>query len=282
MACGDIVPAADGQRYRGVVLACTDDWAVVWIRPPLPGRGPLDGIRCVRRNGAAITFEPLATGTGPPPDPSGETATSVQIVREAVLLAEDHRPRDAVLALQRLVTTARPAGLRAAEAWCRQNLHRELASWLARLRLESALRPDAPQALKLTYVTPYEQTALARLLRALLEQKLSVRHAGRTIEQWAREPDTWRQLDPQAPALVRDARLAAATARALVRWDPGLRADAAARSAMVRLAGQLARLCARIESLPGYTDLVARSRGLAGSAPPATMPASTRPATRAP
>ena len=279
-AGGDIVPAADGRRYRGLVVAADVRWAVILTNPLPDPANPFAGWRIVRRSDEPIVFEPLALPPGRPASQpaQSEAAAAIQVLREAVLILRDDHPEDALLALQRLVTTASPAALRAAEAWCREHLHRDLAHWLARLRLEVALDPEAPRALKLTGVTRYEREALTGLLHALLEQRLAARHAGRSVEAWADEPDAELTLTPDAPALVRDARIAAAAIGALLRWDAGLRRDRARRQGLVELRRRLMRLVARIEALPGYTQQVARWRGVVPDGRTATMPAGTRPA----
>lgn len=277
LARGDIVPAADGRRYRGVVVAASERWAVLATLPAMPTANPLDGLRIVRRSGGPIVFEPLPLASPPAGPTAGDAAAAIQIVREALLIVRDDRPRDALLALQRLVTTASPQALRAAEAWCRAHLRRDLARWIARLRLDVALDPDSPRVLKISYATPYEREALAALLRALLERRLSTGYGGRSVEAWAEAPEAYEALRPDAPELVRDARVAAAAIGALLRWDPRLGRRDLRRRALSQLRQRLMRLSARVEALPGYTELVARSRGVVPARGPATMPASTRP-----
>lgn|GEM_PF-3574451 len=253
----DILTLRDGRRYRGRVI-----WEgkreivfriVVGPNSTVVRRFPRVRIKRIER------IDTPPTTSQPKPEekqhvpPAGDDFE--QMLREASELVHDGEPAAGLRALRRIVTRAPPKTLETLERRVQTERGESLAQWMATLRLRVALRGRGGRLLDVRYATPYEAGALARLAERLHDDRLKHVYDGRTLAQWARAPDDYRTLGPEALPLETDARLAAAAIGVRLRFDPRLKTDRDQRSRLIDLRARLSRLSAHISGLTGFTSL---------------------------
>lgn len=177
---------------------------------------------------------------------------AAQMLREAFELLEDQDLPAALRALQAAVLAAAPETLVRLESQCQAERGVALDELLAATRLQVTEPADSRRAFKLLYATPYERPALGRLLAAELTGRLERRYSDRSVREWAARPDEYRAAQADSRWLVADATRAAALCGARLKFDPSLKTDRATRARLADLRDGLARLAARVQSLPGY------------------------------
>lgn len=252
----DILRLRDGSRYSGTLVERTENEIV--FRTELA-----DGASAVRLFPAG-QVERVERSSSDQPGPAPTNASQSQpatagpdfeqMLREAYELIDDEDLHAALRALRRVVTRAPDDVLEDLERHVRAERGSALDEFMATIRLRAAL--GAPSGrFDLKFATRYEAAALGRQLEPLQQRLLSTTYHGKTIAHWAGLRDEYTELQPDAPRMVGDARLAAAVIGARVRFDPRLKSDIAERRRLAVLRADLARLVAKISALPGYTSL---------------------------
>jgi hypothetical protein len=151
------------------------------------------------------------------------------------------------------VLGAPQAVLRQLDEQCRASRGVPLDELLARTRIRVAGLAAHDHPFRLTYVTPYEQAALGRILAGQQQELLGRRYQGRTVAAWVESRAEYTEVGPAARQIAGDAARATAIVAARLRYDPQLAGDRAARAHLVELREDLSRLAAHILALPGYT-----------------------------
>ncbi|MEW6252223.1 MAG: hypothetical protein AB1716_16415 [Planctomycetota bacterium] len=314
----DIVHLRDGSRYYGELVSRNQREVVFRVRSA-GGRGSM-----LRTFSAALVARVELTAAREPPSPAEAATQSAraapprtgaafpdsaaaeadqeQILREAFELLDDGALPAALRALQMAVLDAPPDVLPRLEALCRDTRGTALDEVLAATRVRVADLADRGRTFRLDYATPYERTALGRILADDLNARLATRYDGRRVSDWAAAPREYTELRSDTRQLVSDAARAAALISARLRFDPTVRDDKGARVHLIETRQNLGRLAAHCLALRGYTeptgdrppdpaDLEAQrlAREMAGAAgepgaAPASAPAAptppTQPATR--
>lgn len=257
-ACADIVTLRDGSRYYGEILSESSteiEFRIHQASGAIATRVfPRALMRSAERNGMLI--DPLAEETAPA-SKSGHVAEDDfdQMLREAWELLDDHESAAALRALQKLVTRAPQEKLAKFEAAHRAQRGISLDDQMAELRLNQALATSPPGALRLKYATPFEAAALGRRLSALHDALVARQYADASVQWWADNSGAYTELRRDARHMVDDATLAAGAIGARLRFDPTLRSDRAAASAVLAQRDALSRLAARVRELPGFSAL---------------------------
>ncbi len=250
----DILHLRDGSRYQGELVS--QDTQEIVFRIQLPD-GPANIV--MRFDAAAV--ERVERQLDPPPErpPDSRPATPAQppehfeqMMREALeLLADDDLPA-ALRALQRTVLESPPALHVRLDKACRDKTGMALAELLADVRIRFAL---SGQGFRIRFATHAERPALGRMLAQRHQELLSGKYHGRTLAEWARNPEAYEHLQPDAREMVGAARRAAGMLGARLKYDPQLREDRETRVELSELRQALARLVDRVTAMRGYTDL---------------------------
>ncbi|MBL8879098.1 MAG: hypothetical protein JNG88_08260 [Phycisphaerales bacterium] len=267
-ARGDILHLRDGSKFSGRLIAETREDYLFRLdaagdRPAEIRKFPRDAVERLERGD---TVEPKADDSDQQPDDVPPQADYDQWLREAFELIDRGEMRPGVRVLSQLARLKDRATLARLDAACRAGKQQPLAEFLAAKRIE--LATSEPGAIKFTGVTEYESAALGRLLEARENDLLTHAFEGRTIRQWTVKQNEMTKATSDSPALVRDARLAAAFLAARLKYDPRLRTDREIRAALVTLHDELARLVARVAALPGYNTDAANHPSAADYGPP--------------
>lgn len=291
-ARADILHLNDGTRHYGTVEAETDSEIVFRVRL---GRGESSMVRRFARS-SVQRLERTSIDT--PPDVSDDATTAQkndagrwsdrqaeQVLREAFELLDDRDDDAAVRVMQKLVLDAGAERLKALDELCRATRGAALDELLASTRLRGAMNGREGKLFDLRYVTPFESAAMGALLEKLLNDNAAATFHGRSVESWAADPAAYDTLQPDAPAMVRAARLATAAASARLRFDARLKKDSAERARLIVLRDELTRLSAHVRGMVGFTQLGVRddesdptlqeTRRIAASQPasaPASLP----------
>ncbi|RMF82231.1 MAG: hypothetical protein D6744_06210 [Planctomycetota bacterium] len=254
----DTLHLRDGTRYSGRLIRETDE--AVLFRIELDGgaaaimrRFPRSHVARVVRTGEA---EPPVEAPRAAPTSAGSRRIE-QMLREAFELEADGDLEAALRATQAAVLAARhdPEVLARLDRLSHSAYGRPLAALLADLRVRFALRGRGGRVFDLRSATAYESAALARRLESLIAERLSRTYAGRTLREWSDAPEAIESLTPDSPALVRDARIAAAAIQARLKFDRALRRERARRAELMSVRGALMKLAAHVAALPGFTAL---------------------------
>ncbi len=264
----DILHLRDGSRYQGELVA--QDAHEVVFRIQLP-----DGSANIVMRFDAAAVERVERQLDQPPErpPDSRPATPAppaehfeQMLREGLeLLADDDLPA-ALRALQRTVLESPPALHAHLDEACRDKTGLALAELLAGVRIRSAL---SGEGFRIRFATHAERPALGRMLAQRHQELLSGKYHGRTLADWARNPEAYEHLQPDAREMLGAARRAAGMLGARLRYDPQLREDRPTRVELVEFRQALARFVDRVTAMRGYTDLLDE----AGPAVPVPQPA---------
>lgn len=284
----DILHMRDGSRHYGSVVA--EDATEIVFRVSLSdGRS-----QAVRRFPRALV-ERLERSTATRPVAESAAADTPQVAIDppshssrgllevAFRQLDSGEYKEALKGLALAVRQADEPQRAELERLCRAARDESLPDLIARLRLETGLTPGRTRLLRITHVSSYEAAALGRLLERRAAELLQQAYAGRSIENWATGIERYTRLQPDARAMVEDARLAAAMIGIRLRYDPRVKDDRSTRSSLARLQGQLARFTAEVSHIEGFTSIgtiddptdpaFAAAQGLArSSSQPASAP----------
>ena len=291
----DTLHLRDGTRYSGRLIRETP--AAVVFRVTL-GNADSGTVQEFPR-GEVLRVERTGTIESPIAAPVAARDTHSprrieQMLREGFELAADEDLESALRAVQAAILAADEQLLKRLDLLTRDTQGAPLDEFVAGLRLRFAFEGRYGRTFDLRSATPYEAEALARRLTELIESRLAREYQDRTLRDWSVDIDAYDSLRSDAPRLVADARTVAAAILARLRFDRTLRSDREARTRLVVLRGDLARLAAHVAGLDGFTALgaramaddptleVAREIELYATSQPATQPADERPAVRDP
>jgi hypothetical protein len=247
----DILYLRDGSRHYGELIA--QDRERVRFRVILP-----DGLSSIVQVFPAEqvqrvqpTGKPQAEPSPPRPEQAATAPTEdcEQMLREAFELLDDHRLDAALRALQTVVLAAPREELPAFDEQCRAARGAALDELLAGTRLA---RAGAGRVFQLRYATPYERPALGRLLVAEQDARLAQSHAGRTVAEWAADPNELDEWQPEFIGLVADLTRSAALISTRLRLDPTIRDDRPERVRLFHLRQALVRQAGQIMARPEY------------------------------
>lgn len=261
---GDILHLRDGSRYYGDLIQQSDSEVVFRIVLDAEGSSVVRAFAAGRVAGvqrSAQRVPPATPAAQRRAQRSYEFEQCEQVLREALELIDDGDDLAALLALQFLIDVADAATLDRLSERVRAWRGQPLAELMAAVRLRQALGADGPSPLDLGFATRYEAAALGRQLEALVESTLARRHGSLTLREWLDAPELPDEPTAATRRLVRDARLAAAAIGARLRFDHSLDEQRALRVQWARRRGDLAALIARLQALPGYTNVHAETFG---------------------
>lgn len=269
----DILHLRDGSRYSGKVVAETADEILFRIES---ADNKASTIRKFSRElvenieRGVIIHEPVdddAESDDQPEEPSANTDYE-QWLREAFELIDRGDARPALRVLARLARLRDHDLTARLDAACRAARNRPLDEFIAAVRIDTALAGNAEGAIKFAGVTRFESDALGRLLEPRIDELLAHTYEGRSVRDWTVKQAEFTRTTSESPALVRDARTAAALITARLRHDPRLREARDQRATFVALREELARLAARVAALPGFGTESARQPSAADYGPP--------------
>lgn len=254
----DVLNLTDGTRYSGRLVRESPE-AVLFEIVMSDGRSSVQRVFS-RERVKSIERGPLAleTNRAAERDDAGEKWSSrdaEQVLREAFELLDGDDTPAALRALQRLVNRTAEEQLPSLNDLCKRERNVPLDELLAQTRMRYALSQRTGQLFSLTGVTKFESKALSKILANKAETALQADHGGRSVASWAQTPDEYNRLEPDALALVRDARLAGAFVGARLKVDEDFQQDSAERRRLRLLREGLSRLVVHVTSMHGYTGL---------------------------
>lgn len=285
----DVLNLTDGTRYSGRLVRETAD-AVLFELVMSDGKSSVQR-SFPRARVKSIELGPLASATTRPVENEDSSEKwsrrdAEQVLQEAFELLDADDTAAGLRALQRLVNRAAAEQLPVLSESCVRERKMPLDELLAQTRMRYALSQRTGQLFSLTGVTKFESKALARILAGKADAALQAEHGGRSVELWAQTPDEYNKLEPDALALVRDARLAGAFVGARLNVDEDLRKDLTERKRLRDLRENLGKLVVHVTSMHGYTGLgaggdeddptISEARNLA-TRPAASRPVGSRP-----